>query len=138
LPPHCTADCDLPVWSIVVTCVLAVLLTGYAALYSVVVAISTTALYLAYAFPIYLNLRNKLRRSGDYTTPDSAPWSLGAWGIPLNVIAVAWVAFYWTLVARRRFRGPQPSSEAELRRMENGAGIASVASPREYGAINVR
>lgn len=137
-----------PVWSIVITCVLAVFLTVYAALYSVVVAISTTALYLAYAFPIYLNLRNKLRRRGEYTTPDSAPWNLGAWGIPLNLIAVGWVAFitvlfsippnelagwsivllatfmglYWTLVARRRFRGPQASSEDELRRIEAGMG----------------
>ena len=89
-----------------------------------------------------------MRRSGEYTTPDSAPWNLGAWGIPLNVIAVAWVAFitvlfsippnelagwsmvllavfmglYWTPVARRRFRGPQPSSEVELRRIEAGLG----------------
>jgi len=133
-----------PVWSIVVTCVLALLLTMYAALYSVVVAISTTALYLAYAFPIYLNLRNKLRRRGEYTTSDTAPWSLGRWGIPINCIAVGWVACitvlfsippnelagwsivllaagmaaYWTIGARHRFRGPQPSSESELRRIE--------------------
>jgi amino acid transporter len=133
-----------PVWSIAVTCVLAVLLTVYAALYSVVVAISTTALYLAYALPIYLNLRNKLRGQGEYTTRATAPWSLGRWGVPLNAIAVGWVVFitvlfsippnelagwslvllaafmvlYWGLDARHRFSGPQPSSEAELRRIE--------------------
>ena len=133
-----------PVWSILITCVLAVLLTAYAALYSVVVAISTTALYLAYAIPIYLNLRNKLRGRGEYTTPQIAPWSLGRLGVALNLIAVAWVAFitvlfsippnelagwsilllvgfmalYWLVDARHRFRGPQPSSEAELRRIE--------------------
>jgi amino acid transporter len=133
-----------PVWSIVITSALAVLLTVYAALYSVVVAMSTTALYLAYAFPIYLNLRNKLRRRGEYTTAEVAPWSLGCWGVPLNLIAVAWVGFitvlfsippnelagwsivlllvfmgvYWLLDARHRFRGPRPSSEAELRRIE--------------------
>ena len=134
-----------PVWSILVTCALAVLLTVYAALYSVVVAISTTALYLAYAFPIYLNLRNKLRRRGEYTTPTTGPWSLGRWGIPLNLIAIVWVAFitvlfsippnelagwsivlllafmalYWVVDARHRCRGPQPTSEDELRRIES-------------------
>lgn len=133
-----------PVWAIVVTCALAVALTVYAALYSVVVAISTTALYLAYAIPIYLNLRNKLRRRGERTTADLAPWSLGRWGVPLNAVAVVWVAcisvlfsippnelagwsmllfgafmtVYWWGDARHRFRGPQPSTEAELRRVE--------------------
>src|SRR5262249_23531878 len=82
-----------PVWAIVITCALAVLLTLYAALYSVVVAISTTALYVAYAIPIYLNLRNKLRRQGEYTTPATAPWSLQGWGTTINMIAVAWVAW---------------------------------------------
>jgi amino acid transporter len=121
-----------PVWAIVITSILAVLLTVYAALYSVVVAISTTALYLAYALPIYLNLRNKLRRRGEYTTRATAPWSLGRFGVPLNLIAVLWVAgitvlfsippnelagwsllllvafmgVYWMLDARHRFRGP--------------------------------
>jgi amino acid transporter len=133
-----------PIWSIVITSALAVLLTVYAALYSVVVAISTTALYLAYAIPIWLNLRNKLRRRGEYTTPALAPWSLGRWGVPLNAVALAWVAFitvlfsippnelagwsmvalcafmalYWAVDARHRFTGPKPSTDVELRRME--------------------
>jgi amino acid transporter len=126
-----------PVWSITITCVLAVLLTVYAALYSVVVAISTTALYLAYAIPLYLNLRNKLRRRGEYTTQASAPWNLGRWGVPLNLVAVLWVAVitvlfsippnelagwsmlaliafmavYWAVDARHRFRGPQGTAD---------------------------
>jgi amino acid transporter len=133
-----------PVWAIVVTCVLAVLLTVYATLYSVVVAISTTALYLAYALPIYLNLRNKLRHRGEHTTPELAPWSLGAWGVPLNGVALVWVgcitilfsippnelagwsmvllclfmAAYWHLDAKHRFTGPHPASAGELRRIE--------------------
>ncbi|MGD9764968.1 MAG: amino acid permease [Candidatus Binatia bacterium] len=133
-----------PVWAIVITCGLAVLLTVYAALYSVVVAISTTALYLAYAIPIWLNLRNKLRGAGEFTEPARAPWSLGRWGIVLNLIAVAWVAFitvlfsippnelagwsmlglagfmaaYWAVDARHRFTGPRPGSEDELHRIE--------------------
>lgn len=133
-----------PIWSILITCTLAVLLTVYAALYSVVVAISTTALYLAYAFPIYLNIRNKMRKQGEYTTPETAPWSLKRWGLLINCVAVGWVAFitvlfsippnelagwsiillgvfmflYWHLDAKKRFTGPKPSAETELRRIE--------------------
>jgi amino acid transporter len=140
-----------PVWSIIITCILAVLLTVYAALYSVVVAISTTALYLAYAIPIYLNIRNKMSRRGEYTTPKTAPWSLGSWGLLINWAAVLWVAFitilfsippnelagwsiillgvfmvlYWQLDAKKRFTGPTPADETELRRIE--AELAEVA-----------
>jgi amino acid transporter len=133
-----------PIWAIVVTCVLSVLLTAYAALYSVVVALSTSALYLAYGIPIYLNLRNKRRGRGEYATRDLAPWSLGRWGVWINAVAVAWVVFitvlfslppnelagwslvllaafmglYWLVDARHRFRGPHKASAAELRRLE--------------------
>ncbi len=133
-----------PVWAIVITCLLAVLLTMYAALYSVVVALSTSALYVAYGIPIYLNLRNKLRRRGECTSPETAPWSLRGWGVLINVIAVAWVvcitllfsippnelagwsllllglfmALYWHVDAKHRFTGPRGVSTAEMHRAE--------------------
>jgi amino acid transporter len=133
-----------PIWSIVITSILAVLLTVYAALYSVVVAVSTTALYLAYGIPIYLNLRNKLRKQGDYATPETAPWSLKNWGTAINIVAVLWIVFitvlfsippnelagwsiialsvfmflYWQLDAKRRFSGPKATTEEDLRRLE--------------------
>jgi len=139
-----------PVWAIVITCVLAVLLTVYAALYSVVVALSTTALYVAYAIPIYLNMRNKLRQRGEFTTLQTAPWSLRRWGLLINGIALAWVACitvlfsippnelagwsiillglfmaaYWVVDARHRFSGPPHATEAELRHIE-----AELATP---------
>ncbi len=133
-----------PVWSIIITCVLSVLLTVIAAVYSVVVAISVSALYLAYGIPIFLNLRNKLRKQGEYTTPETAPWYLGRWGTIINVIAILWIVFitilfsippnelagwaiiilgvfmvlYWQLDVKRRFQGPTPADEEELRRIE--------------------
>ncbi len=133
-----------PMWATVISSTLAVLLTLYAALYSVIVALSTTALYVAYGIPIYLNLRNKLRRQGEYTTAELAPWSLGGWGIWLNLIALGWIGFiallfsippnelagwsimllalfmglYWFVDARQRFTGPQQASAAEIRREE--------------------
>ncbi|MFN8372304.1 MAG: amino acid permease [Anaerolineae bacterium] len=134
-----------PVWSIIITCILAVLLTIYAALYSVVVAISTTALYLAYGIPIFLNLRNKLRKKGEYTSPETAPWSLKSWGVIINIIAIVWIVFitilfsippnelagwsiivlaigmfaYWQLDVKKRFTGPKPTAEADLRKIES-------------------
>jgi amino acid transporter len=123
-----------PIWSIIVTCSLSVLLTIYATLYSVVVALSTSALYVAYGLPIFLNLRNKLRRRGEFTTAQLAPWSLGKWGVVLNAVAVGWIIFitilfslppnelagwsmlllalfmilYWKIDAQHRFQGPHP------------------------------
>src|SRR5438874_486296 len=121
-----------PVWSIVVTSALAVLITLYAAAYSVVTSISTITLYLAYVIPIYLNWRNRRRRTGEYATRATAPWSLGRLGPAINAIAIVWVlvisvvfalppnelvlwtmlllggllALYWASSARRRFVGP--------------------------------
>jgi amino acid transporter len=133
-----------PVWSIVITCILAVLLTVYSAVYIVIVAISTTALYLAYGLPIYLNLRNKLRKQGEFTTPETAPWSLGRWGTWLNAISLGWIIFitilfsippnelagwsiiilvvfmflYWQLDAKHRYTGPILAGEDELKKIE--------------------
>jgi amino acid transporter len=133
-----------PMWSIIITSILAVLLTIYSAVYSVIVAVSTTALYLAYAIPIYLNARNKMQKKGEYATPETAPWSLKGWAPILNWISVAWIIFitilfsippnelagwsmiilvvfmvlYWQLDAKKRFTGPKPTAEVELRKLE--------------------
>ena len=121
-----------PTWAIIVTSLLAVLITVYAAAFSVVTSISTITLYLAYVIPIYLNWRNRRRGRGEFATAQTAPWSLGRFGPAINVVAILWViaitivfalppnelvlwtmllvAFlltaYWTLSARRRFVGP--------------------------------
>jgi hypothetical protein len=43
------------------------------------------------------------------------PNELAGWSM---LLLAAFMAAYWALDARHRFRGPQPSSEAELRRLE--------------------
>jgi amino acid transporter len=75
-----------PVWAIVVTSVLAVLVCLYASAFYVVTSISTIALYLAYVIPIFLNLRNRL-------DPSLTPWSLGRFGPVINAIAILWCGF---------------------------------------------
>jgi len=133
-----------PVWSILITSGLAVGICLYAAAFYVVTSISTITLYLAYVIPIYLNWRNKRRRHGEHTTPDSAPWNLGPWGTPINVIAIAWTVFitivfslppnelvlwtmllvgvllllYWKGYAARYFRGPTRVDESALKQMQ--------------------
>ncbi len=133
-----------PVWSIIITCILAVLLTVFSAVYSVIVAVSTTALYLAYGIPIYLNIRNKARKQGEYATDKTAPWSLKGWGTLINWLAVLWIVFitllfsippnelagwsiiglgvfmflYWQFYAKSHFVGPKATAEEELRRIE--------------------
>jgi amino acid transporter len=127
-----------PVWSIVITSVLAILICCYAAAFAVVTSISTIALYLAYVIPIYLNARNRRRRHGEWMTKANAPWSLGGWAALINTIAMAWAIFiaivfmlppnelvlwtmialaiglalYWSLWMRRTFTGPSASSFA--------------------------
>ncbi len=140
-----------PVWSIIITSVLAVLICLYASAFFVVTSISTITLYLAYMFPIYLNWRNKRRGQGEFTNPQSSPWSLGKYGPLLNVIAIVWVliltvvfslppnelvlwtmvglaillVLYWQLSAKRSFVGPTKADEAALRQIEAAVGQAS-------------
>ena len=129
-----------PVWSVLITSGLSVLICLYASAYFVVTSISTIALYLAYVFPIFLNWRNRRRGAGEYTTAATAPWSLGRWSAPINVVAIAWTSFicvifclppnelvlwsmvglggllalYWGLYARHHFVGPTTQDAAAL------------------------
>jgi amino acid transporter len=121
-----------PAVAIVVTSVLSVIICLYAAAWFVVTSISTICLYLAYGIHVLLNLRNRLRGTGEHMTPSIAPWSLGRWSSPINVIAVIWIVIItivfmlppnelvlwtmigvsivliavWMLFARRNFHGP--------------------------------
>jgi amino acid transporter len=128
-----------PIAAILVTCSLAVLVSLYAAAFTVLTSASTITLYLAYGIPIFLNLRNRLRGRGEFGTPQTAPWNLGRKATFVNLVAVAWILFitvvfalppnelvlwttllfflflagYWLVRARRRFRGPATSDSLE-------------------------
>jgi len=133
-----------PANAIVVTSLLAILITFYSAAYTVVTSISVSALYLAYGIPIFLNWRNKRRGDGEFTTPSSAPWTLRKFGSSINLISVLWVGVitvlfsippnelagltmvalgavlvaYWQLSQKHRFRGPQPATADQIAKME--------------------
>jgi amino acid transporter len=146
-----------PVNSILITCTLAVVMLLWSGAFYVVTAISVVFLYWAYGIPILLNLRNRLRGSGEFTTPETAPWNLGRWTAPFGVVSTVWIllvsifllippnelvlwtavlicavmALWWWVDARKRFTGPRPSSEEELRRVE--AELARLAKGEGQG-----
>jgi amino acid transporter len=142
-----------PVNSIVITCALAVIMLLWSGAFYVVTAISVVFLYWAYGIPILLNLRNRWRGKGEFTTRESAPWNLGRWTVPLNVISVIWIVLisvflvlppselvlwttvlicigmflWWHIDAKRRFHGPSKADEAALRALEQQVGQAPTA-----------
>ena len=83
----------VPVYSVWAIAVLAFLMAfpayfgtnGFVA-YAAVTSIATIGLYIAYAIPIYLRLRE-----GDAWEPGE--WNLGRWYKPIGWIAVVWVVF---------------------------------------------
>jgi amino acid transporter len=121
-----------PVIATLVTAALSVAVCLYAAAWFVVTSISTICLYLAYGIPILLNLRNRMRRKGEWMTRERAAWSLGRWSPAINAIALVWVVvitvvfvlppnelvlwtmlalaaallLYWWLSAGKKFVGP--------------------------------
>jgi hypothetical protein len=92
-----------------------------------------------------LNWRNKRRGEGEYTTPTSAPWTLGRFGAAINAISIVWIVFisvlfsippnelagfsmlllgailvaFWRVSQRDRFQGPQPATADEIAKMES-------------------
>jgi amino acid transporter len=115
------------IWAIVITSLAAM---GWSGAVPVVTSLSTVALYLAYIIPVVLAVRAR-RRTPSWTL--DARWNVGRWGLPLNVVAIAYSLFicfvlvmppnqlagktlagaagvlillYW-LTVRRNFHGPQ-------------------------------
>ncbi|PYJ94723.1 MAG: amino acid transporter, partial [Verrucomicrobia bacterium] len=116
----------------------------FSRLYPAVTGISTIGLYLSYGIPLLLKLR-AIRR-GVWTERANGPWNLGNWSVPVNVVAVIWIAFitvlfvlppneltgcvfagtlgvmlaFYFLRVRGRFRGPlrQAKSQEDLLLLE--------------------
>lgn len=118
----------------------------FSKLYPAVTGVSTIGLYLSYGIPLLLKLR--AMRQGVWTPQANGPWNLGNWSVPVNVIALLWIAFitvlfvlppndltgyifggtllalvvFYVARVRGRFLGPVPqaTSDAELLRIEAG------------------
>ena len=116
----------------------------FSKLYPAVTGISTIGLYLSYGIPLLLKLR--AMRRGVWNSRANGPWSLGNWSVPVNLVALVWIAFitvlfvlppndltgyifggtlaallvFYVLRVRGRFRGPVPQarSQDELLKLE--------------------
>jgi urea carboxylase system permease len=93
---HVSPRTKTPVWSGVAVGVLsiAVLLInlGQTSVFTSVTSISVVIVYLAYLFVTVPRLWHRLRRTPEHR-PDPAYFSLGRWGLPVNVIAVVFGVF---------------------------------------------
>jgi amino acid transporter len=65
----------------------------WAEAYSVMVALSTIALYASYGVPIAVGFA--ARRSGRWS--HRGPWDLGRWSEPVNLMALTWIAILTVL-----------------------------------------
>ncbi|HEV2472298.1 MAG TPA: amino acid permease [Chthonomonadales bacterium] len=114
----------------------------FSVLYPAVTGVSTIGLYLSYGIPVLLKVISV--RQGKWHRQADGPWSLGRWSLPVAVIGLAWIAFitvlfvvppnqltgylfgallfflaaYYLLAIRRRFRGPIPRSREEMAALE--------------------
>jgi amino acid transporter len=70
------------IWAIVASSIAAMAWSGAV---PVVTSLSTVALYLAYIIPIVLSAR---ARSSGSNWPSMSVWTLGRWGMPVNVVAI--------------------------------------------------
>lgn len=75
------------IWAVVLATIFAMAWTGAV---PIVTSLSTVSLYLAYVIPVALGLRARLAGSH---WPALATWSLGRWGIAVNVTAVLYTVF---------------------------------------------
>ncbi len=75
------------IWFIVIASLVAMLWSGAV---PVVTSLSTVALYLAYIIPVMLGLR---ARSRSPSWVEEAPWNIGRWGQPINIVAILYTVF---------------------------------------------
>src|SRR6266568_6852832 len=67
----------------------------FSTVYQAVTVISTIGLYLSYGIPLLLKIQAV--RRGVWTERANGPWNLGNWTVPVNVIALVWIAFITVL-----------------------------------------
>ncbi|MEW6125473.1 MAG: amino acid permease [Acidobacteriota bacterium] len=101
----------------------------YSGAYPVITSISVIALYFSYIIPVILAVHAKFT---NHKAIEKGPWNLGRFSLPINLIAIVWVAFisvilslpdnmragktvtaftliialWYGLRERRRFKGP--------------------------------
>lgn len=84
-----------PAAAIWLSVLVAFLIAVYSKAYSVIVSISTIALYVSYGIPLYLKLRAV--KLGIWRPENNGPWNLGKWSTAVNTGALIWIMFICVL-----------------------------------------
>jgi urea carboxylase system permease len=66
---------------------------GQSGVFATVTSVSVVIVYLAYLFVTVPLLWHRLRRTPEHTTPEPAYFTLGRWGLPVNIVAVVFGLF---------------------------------------------
>ncbi|KAL0574081.1 hypothetical protein V5O48_007866 [Marasmius crinis-equi] len=87
IPPGKSVPLNAYLLSTLVQLLLGLIYLGSSTAFNAFVGVAVMCLGASYAIPIAISLANGRRDVKD------SPYPLGRWGIPLNVISIAWVAF---------------------------------------------
>ncbi|KAL0574082.1 hypothetical protein V5O48_007867 [Marasmius crinis-equi] len=87
IPPGMSVPLNAYMLSVFVQLLLGLIYLGSSTAFNAFVGVAVMCLGASNAIPIAISLANRRRDVQD------SPYPLGRWGIPLNVISVAWVAF---------------------------------------------
>jgi amino acid transporter len=68
--------------------------------YATLISMATVGFYIAFAFPVFACLRARL-----LGTWQPGRWTIGRWGLPVNVIAACWLTFEIVNIAWPRLPG---------------------------------
>lgn len=68
---------------------ISLIVIGSTAAFNAIISLSTLALYVSYIIPIILLLIKRFRNQ----PVEWGPWSLGRWGLPINLFAVGYAIF---------------------------------------------
>ena len=91
----------IPVNAILLNALIAMLIDllniGSSTAFSAITSLTTVSLYASYILPIAIMIQRRLRND----EPNFGPYTLGRYGLPVNVIAILWGTF---ATVERHFR----------------------------------
>ena len=92
--------------TLVFTCLLALIVIGSTAAFNIILSVSATGLFTSYLIVIFTVLVKRLK--GEKFPPSQ--FSLGIWGIPVNIIAICFLIVAYLFLFFPAVPKPNPAS----------------------------
>lgn len=92
--------------TLVFTCLLALIVIGSTAAFNIILSVSATGLFTSYLIVIFTVLVKRLK--GEKFPPSS--FSLGKWGIPVNIIAICFLIVAYLFLFFPAVPSPDPAT----------------------------